>query len=310
MSDKEMKYVGTSKKDIWDRMKKLEGELNAQPTMETTTDVAAKTIATKAVKAASDVSSESLNDFVEKVTEAKDQYSNLIMAITAKKDELKDIHGIEAEANTLIAIIGTKDRLVAEKTDEAASIIADANVKADDILSAAKEKDIVANTTRTRERAEFEYSFSREKTAKEDALKDVLDARTKVLDAREAALKLREDDVTDVESMIEGFQTQIAEFDETLKSAVDTAVEGAKSKAATSAAIAANSIKKANEADMKISEARIATLEEKTTELTEQVKTAQDAVKDANDKVSSMAEKALQSNADIKTLTEVKKPRQ
>lgn len=303
-----------SKSEIWAELKAVKAQLDATPKAPvTTTEVAETTKVTKAVAVASSVSvdvvEKAVSELVAKVAETKDQYSSIVTAIDAKKAELKDILDIEVAANTLVALITTKDQLVAKKDAEAEALIENAKARALEIAEEAKarrnEADEYIRVTnenaklaRARELEEYEYNFARTKKTTIDAHNDAINAKNKVLDEREASIAVRE-------STVKALDTEIAE----LKSLMDVRVAKAEAEAKKSAEASANFAKlmlvKEHEASTSIKDARIATLEEKVAELTAQLNKAQDQVVSAHEKVTEMAKGAFQAQGDSATITRV-----
>jgi cell division septum initiation protein DivIVA len=290
--------------------------------MRTTSQVSEENKTASAIKVADSVEAgavtDSMSEFITKFKEAKEQYGSILEAINAKRKELSDIHEIEVEANTLIAVISTKDKLVAEKEEKAEAIISDATQKANEIVSNAVDKadkiteDIntlkeEAKQSRIREREEFDYSFAREKQAKTDALDDVLKSKLKVVQEREDAVKEREDAADAIAEETASLKATIEELNATMSTKIKEAEGKAKGMVEAAAKRDADSVQAKHEAELSIARSTISNLELRVTELIEQVNKANEAVSIANDKVTTMATSALQATADAKTVAEVHK---
>lgn len=318
----EVKYTDT-KNDIWKAYKEVKAELDAQESApKTTVDVAQAAKVSSAIKTAStikvDAVEKSVMDLLAKISGGKSQYNEIVTAIDTKKGELKDILGLEAEANSLVAIVATKDKLVADKTAEAKEIITIAEDKASTVVTEAltRQKDVneeirqtklAITKERNRDEEEYNYSLDRKKKSDTDALQDVLDAKVKVIVDREKAVQLREDDIEELEETVTKLENNIEILNGSIDDKVNEAVAKAKKGAETSANIAKAMDKKGWEATISIKDARITTLEEKVDDLSVQVENAHNAVADAQDKVSNIATSALQAQADAATVTEVSK---
>ena len=303
-----------SKSDIWAELKAVKAQLDAAPKAPvTTTEVAETTKVSKAVAVASavsvDVVEQAVTALVSKVAEAKDQYNSIVTAIDAKKVELKDILDIEVEANTLVAIVATKEQLVAKKDAEAIALIESAKERAIEIADEIKARraeaeesirsiNATAKQAREREQEEYTYNFARTKKSQIDAHNDEINAKNKVLDEREASIASRE-------ATVKVLDAEILD----LKSMMDVRVAKAEAEAKKSAESSANLVKlmviKEHEAQVSIKDARIATLEEKVTELMAQLTKAQDQVIAAHGKVTDMAQSAFQAQGDAATITRV-----
>ena len=303
-----------SKSDIWAKLKEVKAQLDASPKSPvTTTEVAETTKVTKAVAVASSVSvdvvEKAVTELVSKFAETKDQYTSIVTAIDAKKKELKDILDLEVEANTLVAIVATKEQLVAKKDAEATALIESAKERAteiaDEIKARRAEADeairvAIANAKQAREREqeEYVYNFTRKKKAELDAHNDDIASKNKVLDDREASIVTRE-------ATVKALDTEIAELKATMDAKIAKAEAEAKKSAESSANFAKLMIVKEHEASVSIKDARIATLEEKVAELTAQLNKAQDQVVAAHGKVTDMAQSAFQAQGDAATITRV-----
>lgn len=330
----EVKYMGSTKKEIWDAYKALKQEVDAKQSaskVTTTTSAAEEAKRTEAVSTAGEVNmdavSSTIQDFVAKVGEVKEQYSSILTAIEAKKKELKDIHDLEVEANSLITVVAAKDKLVAEKTELAQKVVADAKDEAETLLTEAKEKaakltdsaleearkirdDIAEEKAQTekmraREQEEYAYEFNRKKKADIDTLQDELDAKVKLIVEREEAVSEREAKADELDKKVADLTAEIETLNANIEKKIEEAVKEAKDKADKSAGIAKAMLSKDYDAKISIKDARIETLEEKAEELAEQLAKAQAQVSNANDKVSEMAKSALKAQADADTITRV-----
>jgi chromosome segregation ATPase len=330
----EIKYMGSTKKDIWDAYKALKKEVDAKQSaskVTTTTSAAEEAKLTKAVAHAGEVNmdavSATIQEFIEKVGEVKEQYSSILTAIDAKKKELQEIHDLEAEANSLITVVATKDKLVAEKTEQAQKVVAEAKEEAETILTEAQDRAVKITESahedaqkirdeiaeekaqtekmRAREQEEYAYDFNRKKKADEDTLKDELDAKVKVIVEREEAVAEREAKADELDKKVADLTAEIESINKNIDNKIEKAVAEAKEKADKSASIAKAMLSKDYDAQISIKDARIETLEEKVKELAEQLAKAQAQVSDANNKVSEMAKSALKAQADADTITRV-----
>jgi len=303
-----------SKSEIWAEYKAVKAQLDAAPKAPvTTTEVAETTKATKAVAVASsvnvDVVEKAVNELVAKVSDTKEQYSSIVTAIDAKKKELKEILDLEVEANSLVALITTKDQLVAKKDAEAEALIENAKARALEIADEAKARrteaeeyirnlNATSKQARDRENEEYVYNFARKKKAELDAHNDDIASKYKVLDEREATIATRE-------STVKALDTEIAELKATMDVRVAKAEADAKRSAEASANIVKSMLVKDHESSVAIKDARIATLEEKVADLTAQLAKAQDQVVSAHEKVTEMAKGAFQAQGDSATITRV-----
>jgi cell division septum initiation protein DivIVA len=76
----------------------------------------------------------------EGLKEAREVYQNLQRAIDTKRAELTDVHNLEVEVNSLVAVVETKDALVRERTEQAKTILEEASVRAQEIEGEAQKR--------------------------------------------------------------------------------------------------------------------------------------------------------------------------
>lgn len=321
MSETNVKYTD-SKSDIWNAYKAQKVLLDQAGAVapKTTVEVAEVKKIEKAVTTASTIKVDSISDTVNQllssIASATEKYEDIEIAIKAKQAELKDILGLEAEANSLVAIVATKDQLVADKTAEAVEIVNTAREQAANIVDSARDEKTLVNTEiaatkaatlkeRARDKEEYDYNFARTKKANEDNLKDSLDAKVKVIVEREEVVTEREDLADDKDAEIDELTNQIEVLNITIDEKIEKAVSKAKDGAATSANIAKSMDRRSHEAEMTIKDARIQTLEEKVSELVSQLTVANKSVLDAQDKVTAIATNALDNQKNTDQVTRI-----
>ncbi len=325
MEHKEMKSkVGKSATKIWDAYQDLLGEMKTQQNGGITSTVAVaqqqKTEAAVTTAQSVDVNSidSVVNGLLKNVESAKSTFEDLQVAINTKKSELNEVHGIEVEANTLVAIVATKDKLVAEKEEQARQILEEAQLKADDLRHSARvdaqrvkeETELQRRddeTTRLREKEQYEYSFAREKRTKIDEVQDEINKKVKVLVERTVEIEAREEASDTQDARILDLQSQIEGLEENQETLVQAAIEKAKASAATSANIAKAMDKKGYEADMSIMTAEVKTLKDQLADHRARLESAQNQVQAANERSTALAQSALQAGADAATVSEVSK---
>jgi DNA repair exonuclease SbcCD ATPase subunit len=313
--------VGKKTKVIWENYKEVLDELKATETGVQNTVVAAKKEKTaKAVSTAKNVNVQTIEStvqaLVDSLTNAKAEFNDVEAAIEAKKAELQEIHQLEVEANALVAVVATKDKLVAERQETAKKTLDDAAEKAQEVqqeaetkvaemLRAAKEADGKAVVARKRQEEEWEYNFSRLKKERLDRLQDDLNAKIKVVEEREEEVTNREAKAKELDTEVTNLKDQIQQLEAATEQKVVAAVEKAKAGVAQSNAIAKAMDKKGHEAEMSIVNAKVASLEATVTDLNKRLEKANRDVQTANEKVAEMAQKALQAGADAKTVAEL-----
>ena len=121
-----MQFLGSTKKEIWDAYKETKAELDNYKKPESTVAKAKEDAIKEAVFATDSIQIDSLTSILSTITESisnfKKQYDDLIVAIQSKKEELKEIHGIEVSANDLAALAATKEQLIIDSDKNAQEI--------------------------------------------------------------------------------------------------------------------------------------------------------------------------------------------
>ena len=162
----------------------------------------------------------SANTIVEKgilAPEIVEEYQNLCKAIDMKKSEIKELYGIESEANTMVAMINAHkdlktqltenhiarreaaDQEFEEKKAELEAKIALLETQRTDLIKATKEEnDALINElkkNRKREEEEYAYSLKRQRQIENDKWDDEKAVREKMLEEKEAAVRVASEEV-------------------------------------------------------------------------------------------------------------------
>ncbi len=318
------KMVGVKTKVIWEGYQELLAEfrdLEAQM-VASTTAIAEKERVAGAIKSADEVDVEdidaSVQGIVSSIATAMERYNDLKTAIAAKKAELEEVHGIEVEANTLVAVVATKDKMVTEKTEQARIVVEDAKVRAEELLAtaresaaniraSAREEDQAGDQARDRKQAEWDYDFDRRVLEKNDKVQDAINDKLRELEAKQQAVAEREAKADELDANLLDLEQQLQHQKDQTANEIELAVEKAKKGAATSAAIAKSMDSKSHAADMSIIEARAKGLEERVVDLEGRLETANALVAAANTQVTEMAQASLRAGADANTIAELHK---
>lgn len=167
------------------------------------------------------------NDIVQK-------YNDVMGTISLKEQELRDLYGIERNAQTLTALINShrvkEDELktnMKEKTDilnkdyqemkalldqEIAELRTEKEAVLDSIDSEAAEKRAALEKERKREEEEYTYDLKRRRKTDADAWNDEKAVREKEMAEKEADLAKREKFVADNEAYIAELEKKVAEI--------------------------------------------------------------------------------------------------
>ena len=198
-----------------------------------------------------------------------DKYNNLCEAIQLKEERLKDIYGIEAEANSLVALINAHKDKIAELKARYELMAADMekgftekkeSLKAELDELTKQKKDIIdqtraendalkasLNTERQRENDEYEYNLARLRKIENDRWTDEKKAREKELSEREADVQKRADTLHEMESEIAELKQKVADIPKIVAEAEEAAKKAGKAEADKSHAFEVRSINTKNE---------------------------------------------------------------
>jgi len=296
--------VGKSATKIWeayqDALKELKRLSEEKPS--STTEVAQRLRTNEAIKAVADLDIESLQsrleDLVSGIVTSKQQYDAVMLALTTKKTELQDVHGIVAAADSLAALGVAKTQWLAEVQEKHDAIVAAAQVRLTELDQSITEKRAVYQQENQRLHAEDAYSFGRMKQQREDALKDELDTRMKVVASREAALD-------DAEGCISALRREIEDLNTSLETRIASEVEKTRKSAEQSANIAKAMAFKTHEAEMLVANAKIESQLQQVEDLMQRLTVAQTLVASSADKVTAMAQSVVRAGADAATVARI-----
>lgn len=320
----DLKYMGSTKKELWDAYKELKiklAEFKAGEPVSTVAKALKEKVGTSienATKIDVDSVENTLTGLVEGINSFKSQYDDLITAINAKKAELKEVHAIEVSANDLVALAAVKEQMIKDKEEEAERINTkiekireDADSFYSETINKAKEDALKIQEDkkriRTREEEEYTYKTERNRRQASDMVNDELNEKSKSLDKRETEIKEREDMADDLNKKVEELTNRITDLEKSTQAKVDEALSIGEEKAKKSAQFQANMVKSHTDANTKIADAKIENLEEKVDALEAQIAEANKSVSDANEKVTSMAQSSLRAHGDAATIAEVSK---
>lgn len=315
--------VGQKKNDIWAAYKELLAETQSKGNgTVSTTGVAKQARVEDSIHLAETMTAEGVIAFTENfavdLKAAKDEYEQLKEAIEAKKAELKAVHDLEFTANSTVALVAAKDRVIAEKEEQAKTIIENAKMDAAevkeeadqyarDLQTKAKEKSQADEKARNRMREEWDYAFSRQKQEKVDAVQDKINDKVKLIQARE-------DEVAEREANAEKLKAQVLEAEKALelaKADTDEKVRAAVGKAKGMA-------EREAEHDRALLESQHVGLTSKLESEKSHLRASLDDARNridalekqigaANERVTTIATGALKAGADAATITEVAK---
>ena len=211
-------------------------------------------------------------------------YEDLMDTIADKKSELKDLYGIEVEANSLVALINaSKDKkreleeTTAARLQELEDEYAKKKIALDeeyDVLKREKQEEIkqldesyeeamdLAEKKRKRQEEEYAYETQRKRMKENDEWEDEKTRREKAMAERERELDIREEAVIEAEDHINSLEEQVKNMPDQIDEAYTNGCEKGKKDTERSKAIEINALKTKHEYELSNLEAQKARLEE------------------------------------------------
>lgn len=259
-----------------------------------------------------------LNDAIVK------QYNDICEVVRLKKEELKNLYDIEAELNSLVALINAhkdksyelneqykKEKADADKelqdrkaliTDE----ISELNKKKSEVVeSIRKEATELRNQLKQeRDREEEEYSYNRDRTRKiaEDEWADVEAEKRRKLQSWEDAIKAREEAVIGKEDFIASLEQKVSEISALVETATSKGYENGKADAGKSYSFEKRAIEQKNEYEQKALRDKIERLEIDLAESKNTNVVLQDKLDSAYMQMRELATDTVKSNGGVKIL--------
>lgn len=311
MSD-EIKYMGSTKKEIWDAYKEAKTQLaDLQDKPVSTSSIAKEENIKHSVALSNSLDlgtmSVTLTALTTNIADLKSQYDALKTAIDSKKAELKEVHNIEITANDLAALAIAKDKMI-ERADAKARIIEEeADRYKTNLMIQANDTYKKIQMEREREEEQYIYETERKRKMESDEINDMLDARKRSLDMKIKEVLDKEKMLNERETYTKKLEADIVALNENMVTKVEQARVEAEERAKKSAQVQANIVKSSTDAEVRIYQSKIESLESKIADLVVQVEQAKQYVSNANIQVSDMARSALQAKADAATVAEVSK---
>lgn len=255
----------STKAEMLEAYKQVKAKLNAIEAMK---EDPRKEIAVKEAKKVY----ESANKIVEKgilSDEIVNQYNDLKTEVARMEKQIKDLYGIEAEANSLVAMINASKEKKVDLEDDyknrKAELEAELNVKKEtlqaeiDDLVKLKEESLEAIRTqnkaemkdeelrRKREEEEYNYTTKRNRQKENDKWADEKAAREKELASKEASVREREENVAKQEAYILGLEEKVSEIPILVENAKADGVAKGKADADKSNVFEVRALKKEHE---------------------------------------------------------------
>ncbi len=318
---KKTTVIFTALKEAYDQLDTQGEKIDA-----ITTDlVKAQEAAAKAIASANENNIDAIKALLSQLEGAQDQYDKLKVAIAEKAEEIKNVHGIELEANTLSALIVAKENTLKEKEEQATLIIAEATEKAEALVASAEEqaKDTLETaeakaeaqrleleeqatvTARDCSRAseQYEFEFGIRKRNAEQQLQDKLAADGRSLDEKAAALNAKTDEYKAKDVQIIELTKEVTTLINTKESDILKRVKDAETKLSTSFSIEKKWIQKDHDTKISIESGKLENALANNADLKAHIAKLEAALESANVKVADIAQSALIDANNDKTIT-------
>jgi hypothetical protein len=239
--------------------------------------------------------------------ERRAEVDQLNAAKTALAEELEQLYGIQAQAQSFAALVeAQKERQAAfdEAIQEAREQRA-LETKEHALALETEGKEFEASQKRAKE--EWEYDFNRHKREMNDKAKDEIEQMQKDwrnrVELEEKSLATRVEEIEKREKELEDLRTWFAEAPAKL----DAAEAKGQKKAAQSAAIEISALERNHEADTRILTHEVDGLKTVNTQLAAQVVALEDKLEAAYEKIQTVASKALDSQGNVLAMSEVQR---
>jgi hypothetical protein len=240
---------------------------------------------------------ETISNLEESILEKKAQLDDIQKAIQIEKTELKTLHDVTGEADTLAALLEAQ----AEETRKFNALMTEARTAWDKekseraaLLTEARVQETKDQKRRT---DDFEYQFKlkQQRTADDHAEQVRLNNREITLKREEAEAEFtqRDAELTAREAEFNGYRDQVAAFPAELEKAKEAAVAAALKSEKSSRHFEVSALKRDVDTQKTISDNAIAMLQQKVDTLTEENKHLHAQLDTANAKVQSIASDAI-----------------
>lgn len=278
VSDKDTKGTIIEKYNILEAMYKEKDAAKLDPAKEVAQKATAAVISKAEAIVKTDINSQ-INQITETVTSALcdalsginvrvADYNDLDTAIAIKKQELKDLFGIEASSYALVTLMNMQDEQKAayavkmadekeQKTAELNTLIEQIQQKRNEFNAEMNLKQKELETSRKREADEYKYTLDRNRKQEADK---IADERAAALKEFNAALSIEKDRLDDVSKTLDARASEIATREsvmdilqakvDTIPSQIEAAVAQAVKATQASADKSAQFVKQMLEKDM------------------------------------------------------------
>lgn len=257
-------------------------------------------------------------------TEIVKQYSDLKQAIADKQKMLKELYNIEAEANSMVALINAhkdkeielkakydalKAELDAELAEKKATMQTQIDelvkLKNDELAARRKENDELKKALaveRQREEEEYTYNLKRIRKQDNDSWNDEKTTREKQLSDKETAVLARETAIADKEKYVAELEVKVNAIPAAIELAKEEGMKKGKAEADKSWSFEKRNIEMKNTYEQKALADQVARLEKDLQTEREAKKILQDKLDSAYAQMKELASETVKSSGGVKIL--------
>lgn len=251
-------------------------------------------------------------------------YQDLQQDIANKQKVLKELYNIEAEANSMVAMINAhkekevelkakfdalKNELDAEIEEkrinmeaEIESLKVEKVAIMEEIETESEKLKEELDVQRERDEEEYEYDLKRNRKKADDIWNDEKNAREKELADKEIAVELRETVVSEKEAYIAELEQKVSEISTLIESAKEEGIKKGKADAEKSYVFEKRTIETKNEYEQKALRDKIAILENDIQETKKANQILQDKLDGAYTQMRELASETVKSSGGVKIL--------
>ena len=242
------------------------------------------------------------------------QYKSLEIAIEMKKNELKALYDLEAEANSLTAMINAHKDIQRELEEEAKenkkaiedemkALEAELEARKGEVENEVDEERERVSKIRQREEEEYQYNLKRKRQLEDDEWEDNKKARESIIASKEEELVNKEKELVEKEAYIVDLENKVASIPDQVASAYEEGKKEGKAKADKSNAFEVRSLETKHEYEIQNLQNQIDRLEQDLE--TEKCKNndLQNKLDDAYTQMRELATNTVQSVGGVKILS-------
>lgn len=291
MANKEVNFIGSTKKQIWDAYSETLNELKKHEGPVSTTEIAEQKKNEKSIITATSKDfitiAFALKDMADNITEANQEFGDLLRAIDLKKEELREIHKVEEVANSAAAFAIAQEQQLQKQKDRLEEL-------EDEFLDALEER----KKTEEQRVEEWEYNFRIKKRDAEDKFNAMLREREQQVEAREKA-------IGDTEEAIKNLKSEISMLKYSFDGRLEDQVDKIKNQLVKDADNEARLFRTQIESHVALKDEENKSLKYKIGDLSKVIDQQKNMIHEMQTQINSMAIAALKAQGDAATINRV-----